>query len=114
MADIAPELAAAIKKTYDREKKKSKDVARALSDLQEGKADYVTAYRYANALSACLTVAFLDNISAEKLPNGKLYYNIAEKAVRPFLEGLEAEIAEYCVAVQNRLNEAAGLGIKSV
>ena len=77
MADIAPELAAAIKKTYDREKKKSKDVARALSDLQEGKADYVTAYRYANALSACLTVAFLDNISAEKLPNGKLYYNIA-------------------------------------
>lgn len=114
MADIAPGLKAAIERDYTRLVEDNTDVKKALEKLENGRADYVTAYRYANALSACLTTALNANISSDKLPDGRLYYNIADRAVRPFLELLEEQIAEYCDRVQVALNEKAGLGIKAV
>lgn len=114
MADIAPELKAAIERDYTRLVEDNTDVKKALEKLETGRADYVTAYRYANALSNCLTTALNANISGDKLPDGRLYYNIADRAVRPFLEALEEQIAEYCDRVQVLLNEQAGLGIKAV
>ena len=112
--DIAPELKAAIQRDFERYVAADTDIKRALEKLENGTADYVTAYRYANALSACLSRALNGNISGDTMPDGRLYYNIADRAVRPFLEALEEDIAAYCNNVQVLLNEKAGLGIKAV
>ena len=112
--DIAPELKAAIQRDFGRYVAADKTIQRALEKAESGKADYRTAYTYATALGTCLSRAFSANLSDDVLPDGHMYYNIAERAVEPFLTAVEDMVAAYCDMVQTDINEKAGIGLKPV
>ena len=114
MADIAPELFEKIRKDYEANISNSKKIQAALKKADQGKADYITAYDYAKALADCLSKALNANISEDILPNGRMYYNIAERVVNPLLTALEDETAAYCDRVQKTLNDNAGIGMNPV
>lgn len=112
--DIAPELYEACEKDFDRLVKGSKKIQKYLTKVKDGKATYEDMYYYSTQIGECLKQAFKDNISEDMLPDGRMYYNIAERVVRPLMEKAELMIDETCTAVQDELNAKAGLGVKSV
>lgn len=115
MNDIAPELYEAIMARFEYYKKNNHVIERCEKRLANGTATYGTdAYKYANALGACLSDAFADVITEDKLPDGHMYYNIAERTVRPALEYVGMMAGEYANGVQAILNEQYGIGLKPV
>lgn len=114
MVDIAPELYEAIKKDFEAYVQKDRVARRVAYKATNGKANYIDAHDYAIAVAECLQRAFRKNITEDKLPDGKMYYNIAQRTVRPMLEQMENMVREVSKATQEGLNKEAGLGLKSV
>ena len=103
MEDIAPALLDAIRK----------DFRRILGDAKLQQLTYLGAEEYAEAVGDALAQAFALHISAESLPEGRLWWNIADRVIRPMLEEDHKLVADASVEVQQALNKAAGLGLKA-
>ena len=73
---------------------------------------YEEAYKYATKIGDALANSFGVNITSEILPDGKLYYNIADKVVCPMLEAEYELSSAAAVSAQRSANKAAGVGIK--
>lgn len=112
--DIAPALHEAIEKDFNRYYKADKTVKRVLDKVDKGTADYVDAYYYATAVGDCASRALTENLTEEALPEGRLWYNIAQRTVRPLLEQVEVMVAEVTDLIQTELNKKAGIGLKAV
>ena len=110
MNDVAPALKARVQKAF----RDGLEKQAALKGLSEKNSlDYTDARAYGEAVGGELAEAF-KQISGDDLPNGHMYYNIAEKVVVPLIDEAYATAADYCEKTQNALNEKAGLGIKAV
>lgn len=110
--DIAPSLLEAIRKDFEANLGGSKRAAQLLETIRAGTAGYPVASEYAEEVGKALADAFRANLSSETLPNGRMYWNIAERVLRPMLERDHALVAEAAQTVQQALNTAAGLGLK--
>lgn len=115
MDDIAPEMYDAIMERFEYYKRNNHTIERCEKRLKNGTATYGNdAYDYANALGNCMSDAFMDVITQDRLPNGHMYYNIAERTVRPALEHVGVLAGEYANGVQKILNKQYGIGLKPV
>jgi hypothetical protein len=61
-----------------------------------------------------LSFAFQEHLSSEVLPDGKMYWNIADRVIRPLLEEDYQLVSTATQLVQQALNKAAGIGLKAV
>lgn len=113
MEDISPELLEEVRKAF-RENIENDDTIRKLHELIEnGNATYADAEQYALAVADALSQAFANVLSDDVLPNGKMYFNIAEKVIGPLIQDDYDLIADAARKVQEALNKKAGLGIKA-
>ncbi len=110
--DIAPALLDAIRQDFERNLGGRQRAVQLLEKIQAGGANYADAGDYAEEVGAALADAFRANLSSDVLPDGRMYYNIADRVVRPLLEQDHALVAEAAQTVQQSLNTAAGLGLK--
>lgn len=86
----------------------------ALTDkLQNGTATYADAYEYALEVGTDLSDVFAEELSSDVLPDGKMYFNIANRVVRDPLTRAYNLIADECEGVQTQLNTAAGIALKA-
>ena len=112
MEDVAPILLEKIEKEF-REIYDSDNLIMDLAKkLKNGTATHTEAYEYADRVGEILTNAYQNNISSEKLPLGKLWYNIANRVITPTMQNNYEVIEKYVSDVQATLNQAAGVGIK--
>lgn len=112
MDDISIGLLKGIKKSFSSGVEDSKTINDLLKKLDDKKADYEDAQKYAIEVGELLSKSFEENIDSASLPNGKMYYNIAKKVVDPELkEGFE-KVSDYSTKVQKILNEDAKIGLK--
>lgn len=109
--DVAPALLEAIRRDFAENLGGRKRATELLQLIRGGSATYVDAGAYAQEVGAALSEAFRANISSAALPEGKMYWNIAERVVQPMLQEDHRIIAEAAKDVQKSLNEAAGLGL---
>ena len=86
MTDIAPELFEKLHNAFERERESSGKLAKLEARNRSGKATYHEALDYAATIGEILQKVFKENIKAEDLPDGMMYYNIADRTVRPLLE----------------------------
>lgn len=107
--DIAPKLLKRVQDEFNR----LCGADKTLKKLKEDAKTYHELNDYAERLGNNLKRAFA-TIYGDDLPNGKMYYNIAEKVVRPMLVGNWNDIATVGEVVQNAINESAGVGIKAI
>ena len=114
MNDIAPELHDKIMERFEYYKKNNHTVERCEKRLANKNATYRDAYYYATSIGSCMADAFADVLTEDKLPNGKMYYNIAQRTVRPCLEHVGELCGLYSDGVQLIMNEALGIGLKPV
>ena len=103
MEDVAPKLLEAIRK----------DFTELLDGAKIEKMNYMAAGFYADKVGEALAEAFRRNISPESLPDGKMYWNIADRVVRPMLEDDHKLVADAAQEVQQILNKEAGIGLKA-
>lgn len=109
--DIAPEMWERIKRLYNSGNAADKVLQGLLA--RENKT-YEGAHQYAIRLGKNTSRALLSVLTEEALPNGRMYYNIAERTVRPALSLAYKDVASYCEETQAVLNSASGLGIKPI
>ena len=114
MEDIAPKLLEKIQEDFERSYLKSKKVIELKSKIVKGVANYKDGHAFAIEVGASLSDAFRKNLSSEILPGGRLYYNIADRIIRPTLEHDFDLISEYSTEIQEILNKQAKIGIKAV
>ena len=112
--DVVPQLYKDIKETYQDEIATNPKIKMILKKIDYGKATYEDLYDYANELGHCLEKAFAKNVSKDVLPNGTMYYNIAQRLVSPMIATNYNNIAKKCETVQNSLNKKANIGLKGI
>lgn len=113
MEDISPSLLKQIRDDFTRRIETSSEIKALYEAIQTGKATYAQAEDYAYEIGSALANAFEANLSSSILPDGRMYYNIAQSVVRPMLEEDHAIISDAAVQVQNSLNTKAGIHIKA-
>lgn len=112
--DIAPDLYEILAKEFEERFSKDATIQRLYKKIQEHKADYNDANEFAVRTGELCAEVMQKNITADVLPDGKMYYNIAERTVRPMLENNYDIVSQICVQVQKDLNENAGLKLKAL
>lgn len=113
MEDIAPELLEEIRKTFTHSVQYNRKILALHQAIQSGTATYHDAAVYAQEVGEALSLAFGKHLSSAVLPGGRMYYNIADRVIRPLLEEEHSLIADAARTVQTALNEKAGVGIKT-
>ena len=106
MTDMAPELLEKVKQSFEAETASLKE------DIARGVKSYEEAYSYAIKVGEALSKSFGVNITPEVLPDGMMYYNIADKVVRPMLMAEHELSSAAAVSAQKSANKAASIGIK--
>lgn len=114
MEDIAPKLYEKIKKEFDHKISDSKRLSVLSEKLVKGTATYREAHEFAIESGEILSQVFKSNLSSSVLPDGKLYYNIADRIIRPMMGDLYEGVADYSKEVQSLLNKQQDIGIKAI
>lgn len=114
MTDIAPELLKRIQDDFQKQMENDDIIAELAKRLEAGTAKHTEAYRYADRVGAILAEAYRKNLHTDSLPDGRFWYNIANRVITPTMQNNYNIIESYVSDVQADLNKAAGIGIKPV
>lgn len=111
MIDVAPEILDEIQTIFLSKYNRS-DVISHL--LKQTKQNYGLANEYAIEVGKLLAQTYQEVLSKELLPDGKMYWNIADRVIKPTLENNYKLIIEYASDTQEFLNRNVGIGIKPI
>lgn len=114
MKDIVPELLEAIQKDFMAEVSTNPAMIRFAELVKNGTATYKQANDYATWCGQFLSIAYKKHITPGALPDGRMYYNIADRILNETLKQNHELIATAAEAVQTALNKSAGIGIKAI
>lgn len=114
MKDIVPELLEAIEQDFKKRYDASLKIQRIAKLIDTGKATYAEANDYAIEVGEILAAVFKDHISADILPDGRMYYNIAERILNPTLKNNHDLISTAAAQTQTALNRASKIGVKGI
>lgn len=114
--DIAPELLEKIGADFKARMNNDAEIKSLFARIKSGLATYKDAQRYAVKVSEIMSDALNMHLSSDVLPDGKMYYNIANRIFNQTLgkNGTYGYISQYAKEVQAILNKNAGIGIKAV
>lgn len=111
--DVCPGLIQDVNRQFQKNCLKDVDMKKLSEKAQNGTATYADAYRYAESVGSARADAFKSQISSEVLPDGRMYYNIAERLMTDSLTADHDMVAAYAEEVQKAINENAGIHLKA-
>lgn len=114
MKDISPELLRDIQDTYSKLLEENSVIAGIKKKIESKTINYNDAFEYAGQAGEAYAAAFKKVLNSEALPDGKMYWNIAQSVVKPTLEDMYDKVADVAQITQKQLNEAANIGIKAL
>lgn len=112
--DVTPELLKKIQADFQIMFDKSSVITALYEKVRDGTADYVDANAFAVEVGEILSKAYSNNLSSDVLPDGKMYYNIAQRILNPTMKKNYEVITDVTSQVQKSLNDAAHIGIKPI
>lgn len=110
--DIVPELLEEVRKEFEQLYGSSAVVKQAFETLKKQKATYQTVNEYAIEIGDILSKALTGSVSSSRLPDGKMYYNIANRLLADTLGRNFELVSDYAGQVQEDLNKAAKIGLQ--
>lgn len=110
--DIVPALLETIEQEFDKRRYNSKKLRDSLSLLRDKQATYLDVNDFAIELGEILADVLGNTVTSAALPDGKMYYNIAERVLNQTLKKNYQLISNFAVDVQTQLNKAANISIK--
>ena len=110
--DVLPKLLEEVKNEFELAYGESEIIRNSFAKLKAQKATYRTANDFAIEIGGILSKALGASISADKLPNGKMYYNIAQRLLTDVLGRNYELVSGYASDVQKNFNDKAKIGLK--
>lgn len=107
--DVAPELLNKVWYDFIGQVKDNKQLRSLRQAVEDKTATYEQANYYATELSKVMAKSLRKFLTPESLPDGKLYYNIADKILTRVLEGCHLRVANYCYKVQRLAYDEMGV-----
>ena len=111
-ADIGQELYEKIKAEFEGRVSANGYIKAVTKRIAEGTATMNDVSLYAKALGSEVRLAIAYNISPEVLPEGQMFYNIAQKILDPLLHDNHSMVNNIAAEVQKKLDERKGIRIK--
>lgn len=111
--DVLPKILKLVQQDFEKYFGKSEVVAKAFAELQAKKATYKTVNEFAIEVGRLLSLALTGSVSSDKLPDGKMYYNIAKRLLDETLGRNYELISGYAGDVQQVLNEQSKINLKA-
>lgn len=112
--DVAPELLEQIERAFNRRYQNNKRIDSLLLKMSSGAATQAHIHDYALETGKCLRDALKSVLGPSALPDGTLYYNIANRTIKPALERNHVRIVDYAAEVQEALYGEDGIGLGAV
>ena len=112
--DIVPELLEKIQREFNNAVRGNEKLLTIHEMIEEGTATYEQAYEYAQEVGESLSNALGAHINSEVLPDGHMYFNIADRILNPTLANNHAMVVAVAVSIQEILNRQAGLGLRGI
>ncbi|HFZ6817539.1 TPA: hypothetical protein ACGMKN_001094 [Streptococcus agalactiae] len=106
--DIVPKLLDEIKKEFNTKFNKSEVIKRLLKEQK----NYKNAYEFAKETGVILSEVLGDKISAQVLPDSRMYYNIADRILNDVLGNNHKIVTSYLETVQSFVNKSANINLK--
>ncbi len=114
VADVVPILNERIERSFRTNMLRDRRIAQISKRIRDGTATFIEAHDYAERIGENLSRSFLSNLTENALPDGRLYYNIANRTVVPALQVNHITINEAAEEIQNAIDLKNGIGLKSV
>lgn len=113
-ADIVPALLADIKADFERRVDGDDLLKRIAARVRNGTASLEDAHDYAVRLGEALSESLVANLTEGALPDGKLYWNIADRTIRPMLENSYDLTNQTAAEILRIIDEAENIGLSPV
>lgn len=110
--DILPSLLKEVQDKFEVAYGKSDIISSAFAKLKNKKATYATANDFAIELGDILAEALGSSVTGDKLPDGKMYYNIGQRLLNDVLGKNFELVSNFSGEVQKNLDEQANIGLK--
>ncbi|WHM78524.1 hypothetical protein OPT59_07690 [Streptococcus dysgalactiae subsp. equisimilis] len=110
--DVLPNLLKSVRQDFEKYFGESDVVTKAFAELQAKKATYKTVNEFAIEVGQLLSLALAGSVTSDKLPDGKMYYNIAKRLLYETLGRNYELISGYARDVQQILNEQSKINVK--
>lgn len=114
MTDVVPGLMTDIESAFNANNMADRQLARVAAKIRDGTATQVDGHLYAERLGKNASKALQEVITPERLPDGKLYYNIANRTVVPTLENNQKLVNQAASSIQTAIDKQTGIGMTSV
>lgn len=113
MDDISPELLSQVQRAFNHAFYRDETIRRILTKIHDEKATYSEMRALAERMGEIAGKSLNEALTADALPDGTLYYNIAEKVVGNTLNAIHVQVDDLVQQVQTGLNKKASIGLKA-
>lgn len=114
MQDVVPGLLSDIETAFNTRNMTDRTLARVSAKIRDGTATQIDGHTYAEHIGRNASKALQEVITPDRLPDGKLYYNIATRTVVPTLQNNQTLVNEAATLIQESIDKKTGIGLKSV
>lgn len=111
--DIVPDLLLKIQKDFDNRTFNSKKLKKYLMMLKKNKASYLEVNKFAVEVGTLLSKVLNTHLTVEVLPDGRMYFNIAQRILNDTLRKNYELISSFSEDVQTYLNKEALIGLRA-
>ncbi len=112
--DVLPELLKRVCDDFEKSYAANEVVKQVQEKLENKSATYADAYEYAYEVGCMLSDALTKHVTIELLPNGTMYYNIAQRLLQKTLGTNYKLVSDLAAGVQKVLNGKAGLTLAAL
>lgn len=113
MDDMVPGLLDEMTDAFEIQYNHNQKIQKLLKKLNDGTATYAEANEYASQVGKITQSVYEEYLTSEILPDGKCYFNIADRVTSVTLHSQYVLVADYTEQVQTTLNKLAGIGLKA-
>lgn len=114
MEDIAISLIDDCKAEFNRLVKNDEKLEKLYQKIRDGTATYTEANKFSVQVGNLLAKTFKLKLSSEVLPDGKMYFNIADRLLHDMFGKSYELIKGYSADIQKAINVGMGLGINPI
>lgn len=112
MKDVAPELLEKLNKTFGQKVVIDPQIRSYKKKLEAGKLTERDCALYIRKVVSIASASVTDVMKPKNLPDGKLYWNIAEAVIVPFLKGVIVQMNNIAVSTMKDSDRKQNINIK--
>lgn len=114
MEDIVPSLLEKIEKDFRAKVDADNEMSRLFTKFADDKGTLHDVSLYARRLGDLLSMTLQENLTEDVLPDGKMYYNIADRILNPMMRQNFNLTMEQATIIQKMIDAKSGIGLEPI